>query len=239
MTRRRETGARGDAVAPRKGGVAYGDIPASWLVKGFARSPARRPSAEVILQAWLRSASTVVLFAYVDNSNVWIEGQRASAVAKGMAKDAWEAQEKGILDLGWRYDFGRLYELACPKGTAIGRSVLFGSRPPPNDSLWERARSEGFEVEVFDRSPSGREKEVDTGIVTMMVEDSFQHMQSARGDMAVLLAGDRDYVPTLESLGRRGIGTRVVFWKHATARGLQEAAAEFLPLDPHLSDLAR
>lgn len=181
----------------------------------------------------------MVLFVYVDNSNVWIEGQRASAVAKGIAPDAWTAQEKGIIDSGWRYDFGRLYDLACPSGTAIGRSILFGSRPPPNDSLWERARSEGFEVEVFDRSPSGREKEVDTGIVTMMVEDSFQYMQAGRGDMAVLLAGDRDYVPMVESLSRRGIGTRVVFWEHATARALQEAASEFVPLDPHLSEIAR
>ena len=71
-----------------------------------------------------------------------------------------------------------------------------------------------------------------------MLEDSFQHMQSFRGDKAVLLEGDRDYVPALESLGEQGIATRVVFWEHATARDLQEAAAEFLPLDPHLEQLA-
>jgi uncharacterized LabA/DUF88 family protein len=181
----------------------------------------------------------MVLFVYVDNSNVWIEGQRASAVANGLAKDASEAQEKGILDASWRYDFGQLYELACPKDYAIGRSILVGSRPPANDSLWARARLEGFEVEVFDRSASGREKQVDTGIVTVMLDDSYQHMQNDRGDMAVLLAGDRDYVPAVESLGARGIGTRVVFWQHATARDLQQAATEFLPLDPHLQDLAR
>jgi NYN domain len=196
------------------------------------------PRLTVEVQRLTYPLAAVVLFVYVDNSNVWIEGQRASAVAKGMARNAWEAQEKGILDLGWRYDFGRLYQLACPPDSAIGRSILFGSRPPPNDSLWRRAESEGFQVEVFDRSASGQEKQVDTGIVTVMLEDSYQHMQSDRGDLAVLLAGDRDYVPALASLGARGIGTRVVFWQHATARDLQEAAAEFLPLDPHLEELA-
>jgi hypothetical protein len=123
-----------------------------------------------------------------------------------MAKDAWEASTRGITDPDWQCEFGRLYELACPTGIAIGRSILFGSRPPENDSIWERARSEGFQVEVFDRSVFGPEKQVDTGIATVMLEDSYEYMDSARGDMAVLLAGDGDYVPVLESLRRRGIG---------------------------------
>jgi hypothetical protein len=179
----------------------------------------------------------VVLFVYVDNSNVWIEGRRASAVAKGLAQSIDEAQEKDITDPTWAYDFGYLYELACPPDSKVGRSILLGSKPPPNDSLWQLAKDEGFEVEVFDRNAGGREKEVDTGIVTMMLEDSFVHMQAERGDKVVLLAGDRDYVPALKSLKRRGIGTRVVFWEHATARDLRGEADEFVPLDPHLQDL--
>ena len=47
--------------------------------------------------------------------------------------------------------------------------------------------------------------------------------------MAVLLAGDWDYVPAVESLGSRGIGTRVVFWRHATARDLQAVATDLVP----------
>jgi hypothetical protein len=180
----------------------------------------------------------MVLFVYVDNSNVWIEGMRANAIASGMAKDIDDAEEQGVLDPHWRYDFGRLYRLACPPESRVGRSILFGSRPPANDSLWELARSNGFEVEVFDRNASNKEKEVDTGIVTVMMEDSFNHMQADRGDKAVLLAGDRDYAPVIRSLRDRGIGTRVVFWEHATARDLRQEAAEFIPLDPHLEHLA-
>lgn len=180
----------------------------------------------------------MVLFVYVDNSNVWIEGRRASAIQKGLAHSAHEAKTKDILDPGWSYDFGRLYELACPEGSKVGRSILFGSKPPANDSLWELARDKGFEVEVFERSAGGREKEVDTGIVTTMLDDSRDFMQAERGDKAVLLAGDRDYVPALKSLKRRGFGTRVVFWEHATARDLAREADEFIALDPHLEFLA-
>jgi hypothetical protein len=85
----------------------------------------------------------MAIFFYVDNSNVWIEGQRAGAVAKGLAADIYTAMNADILDYSWRYDFGRLYQLACPAGEKVGRSALFGSRPPPNDSLWDRAERGG------------------------------------------------------------------------------------------------
>lgn len=181
----------------------------------------------------------MVLFVYVDNSNVWIEGRRASAVAKGMAPNAWEAMNAGILDPTWNYDFGRLYQLACPADAQIGRSILIGSRPPPNDSLWHRARDEGFEVTVFDRNAANREKQVDTALVTVILEDSFLHMRAERDDTAVLVAGDGDYIPAVESLQARGLRARVVFWKHATNRDLMAVADEFEPLDPHLDFLAR
>ena len=180
----------------------------------------------------------MVLFVYVDNSNVWIEGQRVSAVRKGMARSAWEAMEQDVLDREWQYDFGRLYELACPDEAVVGRSILFGSRPPPNDSLWERARRDGFEIVVFDRSAGGREKRVDTALTVTLTEDSFTYMQPARGDMAVIVAGDGDYVPAVESLQRRGLGVRAVFWEHAVSRDLRRLVDEYVPLDPHLESLA-
>lgn len=180
----------------------------------------------------------MVLFVYIDNSNVWIEGQRASAVRKGMASSAWDAMNRDIKDHDWRYDFGRLYELACPPDAQIGRSILFGSRPPENDSLWGRARKEGFEVVVQDRNAANREKRIDTGITTVMLEDSFSYMNPEREDMAVLVAGDGDYIPAVESIRARGMGVRVVFWSHGTSRDLRAAADEFQPLDDHLDYLA-
>lgn len=177
-----------------------------------------------------------VLFAYVDNSNVWIEGQRIQAVRRRLAKDPYDAMARGI-SAPWSYDFGRLYELVCPPGTRVGRSILVGSRPPPNDSVWDRAHSEGFEVEIFDRNAANKEKKVDSTIVTKMMEDSYEHMRAERGDVAVLVAGDGDYVPNVHSLQRRGLKVRVVFWKHATSRELRESADEFTELDRYFDHL--
>ena len=122
------------------------------------------------------------LFVYVDNSNLWIEGMRVSAVRKRMAPNLREAMKSHVTDQSWTCDFGRLYQAVCPDMAQIGRSSLFGSRPPANDTLWDLARHEGFEVFTFDRNYSNKEKEVDVAIATQIMEDSFLHMTSERGE---------------------------------------------------------
>jgi len=174
-------------------------------------------------------------FLYVDNSNVWIEGMHVSAVRTGLAPDIWAAQKERICDYGWKLDFGRLYEFAGGQASEVARAVLFGSRPPPNDSLWDRARAFGFEPIVHDRSIRNREKKVDTSIVTEIVADSYERMDLAN-DEVTLVAGDSDYVPTVEQLRARGIKFTVMYWEHAS-RELREAASVFVALDPYLGFL--
>jgi len=135
----------------------------------------------------------------------------------------------------WTYDFGRLYELACPVSEKLGRTALFGSTPPPSDSIWEIARREGFEVKLFPRNAQNREKQVDNAIGTLMLEDSYEYMQP--GDTAVLVAGDGDFIPNLESLKRRGFRVRLMFWSHASG-ALKAVADEFICLDPHFDNLS-
>jgi hypothetical protein len=174
-------------------------------------------------------------FLYVDNSNVWIEGMHVSAVQRGMAPDIWTAQDEKITDGEWRLDFGKLYEVAG--GDVVGRAVMYGSKPPPNDSLWLAAEREGFEVVVFDRNASNREKKVDTQLAADVITDSYEWMQEGRDDVR-LVAGDADYVPVMEKLQERGFPCILVFWDHAS-RELKDAASEFICLDPRLDELRR
>jgi hypothetical protein len=77
---------------------------------------------------------------YVDNSNVFIEGQRVSAVQTGLARDIWEALDNRILDPGYRLSFGKLYSFVAGDNRAsTARAMLFGSRPPQNDAIWQIA----------------------------------------------------------------------------------------------------
>jgi uncharacterized LabA/DUF88 family protein len=181
----------------------------------------------------------MVLFVYVDNSNVWIEGKRVSAVRRGLTPNIQAALNDNVTDPTWSYDFGKLYSAVCPDTAQIGRSSLFGSRPPANDTLWEMAKAEGFEVTVFDRNFANKEKEVDVALATQIVEDSFMYMRPERADRLVLVSGDRDYLPTLKSLAQRGLKSTVVFWAHAMSHDLRDFADDYFELDSIFDHITR
>jgi len=171
-------------------------------------------------------------YCYVDNSNVWIEGMHVAAVERGLAPDIWSACDQRICDDTWRLDFGRLFEFAA--GGDVGRAVLFGSRPPQNDSLWSVAQSKGFEVIVHDRNQSNREKKIDTQITAEMIEDSFMRME--KGDTLTLVSGDADYIPAMNKLKERGFSVDVCFWDHASHE-IKDVASKFISLNKYLEHL--
>lgn len=173
---------------------------------------------------------------YVDNSNVWIEGMHVAAYTNGMAPSVWDAVQNRICDHNWKIDFGKLFAFAGGDKADVRKAALFGSRPPQNDSLWDAARRNGFDVVTYDRNVANHEKKIDTDIATTMIEDSFLVLQP--GDEMTLVAGDSDYVPAIEKLKARGIPVHVVFWKHAS-RELKQVASSFTELDQYLQHLAR
>ena len=175
-------------------------------------------------------------YLYVDNSNVWIEGMHVSAVQKGLAPDIRTALRSDICDQAWTLDFGRLYEFAGGQVPDVGRAVLFGSRPPPNDTLWAIANARGFETVVYDRNFNNREKKVDTSIVTEIMDDASFRIKPTT-DEITLVAGDVDYVPTVEKLKSRGFTFNVMFWDQAS-RELKAAATKFVSLNNFLGFLS-
>lgn len=173
---------------------------------------------------------------YVDNSNVFIEGMRAKAVVSGRAT-IHKAMQDNVLDKTYKIDFGRLHEFVAGNvPNEIKRCMLFGSRPPPNDSLWAIARRVGFEVVVEDRNVRNQEKRIDTGIVTAMIRDAYT-MADKSADVITLVAGDGDYVPPVRTLVEDGFRVEVVFWSHASSE-LKVAASKFVDLNPRLNHLA-
>ena len=175
-------------------------------------------------------------YVYVDNSNLYIEGRRVSAVANDQADDIFEAMNEGILDHGYTISFGKLHEFLC--GTdkrTIRRAALFGSRPPPNDGIWTFAKKAGFELHLEDRNVRNKEKKIDTGIATLLTKDAYKHGKPGE-DVFVLVAGDGDYVPTINELKADGYYVEVVFWDHAS-KELRETASKFIGLNEHLEHL--
>jgi len=178
-------------------------------------------------------------YVYVDNSSVWIEGMYVAAVEQDMAFDIRDAHNRKIT-ANWKYDFGKLLTLVGGARNGLKKAVLFGSRPPQNDSLWDAARQCGFEVVVEDRNRDSYEKKIDTGVTVAMMEDAIKAIQRQTVDETemVLVAGDSDYVPAVKSLIKLGFKVTVCFWNHVS-RELEDVASEFFSLNPHVNQLGR
>ena len=178
---------------------------------------------------------------YVDNSNLFIEGRRVSAVDKGEAADIWDAMENDIFDNSYTIDFGKLFDFLCGADKRqIKRAALFGSRPPPNDSLWAVAKHVGFEPHIKDRNFANKEKKIDTGIVALMAKDAYKGGDKDN-DLFVLVAGDGDFVPVVEDLQEDGFKVEIVFWEHASRElkqtAMKQGEDKFVNLNPYLRDL--
>lgn len=178
-------------------------------------------------------------YIYVDNSNVYIEGCRVSAVKNGMpgAATIIEAMNNRIVDFGWKLDYGALHQLACGDPSQIGGARLWGS-PPPGDGFWKMVERYGFTVQTYDRNAAGKEKKVDVAIAHRITKDAYKGVITPGSDEITLVAGDKDYVPVVEDLVEEGFKVDIVFWDHA-AQELKDCASSFFCLDPHLSSLTK
>lgn len=177
-------------------------------------------------------------FTYVDNSNVYIEGCRVSAVRKKMpgATTIIDAMNNRVVDMSWQLDYGRLHEFACGDPSTIGAANLWGS-PPPGDTFWKMVERFGFQVTKFDRNFAGKEKKVDVAIAHAMTKDAYSGVVERGEDEMTLIAGDTDYVPLLQDLKKEGFVVHLVFWNHA-GKELRESAGKFIPLDPYFDLLS-
>lgn len=172
-------------------------------------------------------------YAYIDNSNIYIEGCRVSAVKKGLAKTIYEAMGSGIVDHTWQLDYGKLYDFLCAEGD-IAR--LWGS-PPPGDSFWNMLDRKGFNPTVYEKNASNREKKVDVAVAHRMTKDAYTLLDRDKDDI-LLVAGDTDYLPVVTDLITEGFKVEIAFWDHL-ARDLKEATTKHIALDAHHAHLTR
>ncbi|MDP1549011.1 MAG: NYN domain-containing protein [Nitrosomonas sp.] len=174
---------------------------------------------------------------YVDNSNVFIEGKKAKAVESGLAMNIYDAMSNRILEQSYKIDFGKLHDfIAGTDKREIKRCMLFGSRPPSSDTIWDIARRAGFEVITEDRNVANKEKKIDTGIVAAMTKDAYT-ITKKETDIITLVAGDADFVPSVRMLVEDGFNVEVVFWGHA-AQELKDACSKFIDLNSNLNHLS-
>jgi uncharacterized LabA/DUF88 family protein len=89
-----------------------------------------------------------------------------------------------------RFDFAKL--LAKLADGRKRKAFLVGSRPPPQDSVWEMARANGFDVMTHERDSKNKEKAVDTELVA---RGTLAIATTPSPAVLVIASGDRDFIP--------------------------------------------
>ncbi len=110
---------------------------------------------------------------------------------------------------------------------------LYGSEPPPVDSVWKRIKEHGFDVTLFKRNIFNKEKGLDMKLgmdVTMLA------MRVRPPGIVALVAGDADYEPVVTQIKSMGWEVEVWYWNNA-AENLKKAANLFHSLNPHLNQI--
>lgn len=160
---------------------------------------------------------------FVDNSNVKIEGGRLS-----YAKRNNGGRRVNQVDPTYEIDWGKFVHLVKSRGNRLLAQVpvLYGSRPPPDDSVWQETRREGFDVKLFDRNIRDKEKGVDMEMGMDVVERMFEITPP---ETIVIVAGDADFLGVVERAKKKGWSVEVWFWGNAAAT--MQGAATFIDLD--------
>jgi uncharacterized LabA/DUF88 family protein len=153
--------------------------------------------------------------AFIDNSNFNIEGQYVVGLKENFDTQ-WDEERNLPFLYGLQMEYGRLLSLILKKRELGSNPVIVGSRPPPNDSLWDSVAALNFDVTVYERMPRKDrkvEKKVDTTVARKMMEAIFLKPPGT----ILLVAGDSDYCPIIELAKDFKWKTETWFWNTCTS----------------------
>lgn len=154
---------------------------------------------------------------FVDDSNIWIEAQKFAASGNSHMPKLTDSDSDSRL----RIDVGNLIRMILKKRQQ-GKSFLYGSRPPPNDSVWKAFEKFRFVSKIATRTTSGKEKEVDTAMSTDMAFEaailSCQPQTMRDHTTFAVITGDRDLLPPIRKALDLGIHVEVWGWQSSIAK---------------------
>ncbi len=173
---------------------------------------------------------------FIDDSNVWIEAQKFAASGNSHMPKLQDSDRDPRL----RIDIGKLVA-RLRRNRTQGPSFLYGSRPPPNDSVWKAFEKNKFKTNIYDRAYGGKEKEVDNSMsvgitreatrLSVKAELMAEHLGDPKATEMkdkttfVVITGDRDMMPAVESALQDKIRVELWGWKSGISRAYLDLAA--------------
>jgi uncharacterized LabA/DUF88 family protein len=175
---------------------------------------------------------------------LFVDGENFTKRGQDVMKDAGEGPVAGP---SWRRDvFLWLPRRSATEpifapwhgsgGAEMATRAYYYTSTPSGEPEWTDTRlalrAKGFEPRLFPRR-SGRSKAVDIALTTDVLTLGGEH----RYDVAVIVAGDGDYVPLVEAVKRLGHHVVLAFFASSgLSADLRIAADEFYDLGPTLVD---
>ncbi|CUJ41496.1 NYN domain-containing protein [Achromobacter xylosoxidans] len=163
-----------------------------------------------------------------DNSNIFVT-----------AKDEARDREGATAGRDLRIHFQNLLDLARA-GRTIHRAFGVGSQPPELQAVWDRLRTSGVSLELYERGQdSGHEQALDQALQVHMLRATLDGPPNT----AVLLTGDGagfhngiGFHADLERMHKHGWAIEVISWEracHPRLKSWAEAVGTFVRLEDH------
>ncbi|KAH6630955.1 hypothetical protein B0J18DRAFT_488683 [Chaetomium sp. MPI-SDFR-AT-0129] len=128
------------------------------------------------------------VFIYIDNSNLWIQGQRT-------------AEEK----------------------TFDVKINLYGSTPPPVDTVWKAIESHNVNVTTFKRSSwNQREKQVDAELIARSSTQAVKAYYQGVPAVFIIVSGDRDVRSAVMAITEQRYRVHLWSWNNGLAKIFRE-----------------
>ena len=119
-----------------------------------------------------------------------------------------------------RIEFGNLTEVVLKGRPHTPQCFLYGSEPPPVDTVWKKARENGWKVACKKRSRiTGKEKGVDTQLVVDITKTAITTRPEERTTI-VIMSGDADVKPAIDECKEWNV--EVCMWKDYMSADLKQ-----------------
>jgi uncharacterized LabA/DUF88 family protein len=133
--------------------------------------------------------------------------------------------------IGRRYevDFATIFEHVVGNRTCVA-TYAFEGKNESGRKLHDTLRSMGVNVITRDGydAENRQQKEVDVAIASELLEQALMD----NFDTAILISGDRDFLPAIEKVQNRGKKVEIAAFTESTSRIMQTSCDVFHNLDP-------
>lgn len=179
------------------------------------------------------------LFIYIDNSNLWVQARKAFTRAGSLIASG---------DTTWRCDVGQLQHVVVknasirPETSSGAQTYLYGSSPPPVDTVWREIQSQDVKPNTFTRSSRmHRGRTVDRSLLTDSQRHAAKAFYSGWQAECIFVSDDEDiYSAAIGIVDDYRFKVHVWSWKNSLSsvyNGTRDGLVQVHCLDDYLGTI--